>query len=203
VAFDVFADLSSASFVASSKGGSDYSFLDPFQYDKMYLRVQPLELTLDGAQTQNPYETLDAAAYAITAIVVTTGGTTLAGPTVISTPDGTAATGSIDLNTAATATAMSGQSSISAYLQMSFDDGANRKVTIQTTLTIKKSYLTGSTPSELPLTTYLTRDECIALFVKFAGNPNGSTVTLPSDSGAYKVILGANDDGSFRADIEQ
>ena len=204
MAFDVFADLTSAAFVASSKGGSDYSFLSPFQFDKLYLSVQPLELKSDEAQTLNPYETLDAAAFAITAIVVTVnGGTTLAGPTVISTPSGTAALGSIDLNTAAMATAMTGQTSVTAYLQMSFDDGANRKVTIQGDLTIKKSYLTAGAPSELPLTTYPTWAEALAIFVRFANNPNGSTITLPSPSGAYSVVVAANDDGSGGANIEQ
>jgi hypothetical protein len=205
VAVEVFADLTNRKFVASSKGGSPKSFASPFHQDKLYLSVQPLEIDSIGAQTNAPYEILDGSAFSLSVLITKTDGTTLAGPATTWTPDGTAKVGSVDLNTVAMATAFvsSATLSIDAYVFMQFDDGANRKTTIQDVLTIKRSYITSGTPSELAIARYPTWEEALAVFVRFSGNPNGSTVTLPSPGGAWKVIVGANDDGSGGASIEQ
>lgn len=207
MATEVFADLSNRKFVASVKGGSEKAnpISSPFHQDKLYLSVQPIEYDSSGAVSSDPYSELDGSAFALSVLITKTDGTTLAGPATTWTPDGNAKVGSIDLNTAAMVTAFTSSSTLTvdAYVFMQFDDGANRKTTIQASLTIKRSYITSGTPSELPLSSYLTREECIALFLKFSGNPPGSTLTLPSPSGAYKVIVGANDDGSGGASIEQ
>lgn len=204
MAVDIFADLTNRKLVASSKGGSPKPLASPFHQDRLYLSIQPLDYSSTGAQSSSPYEILDGANYSLSVLVTKTDGTTLAGPATSWTPDGMAKIGSIDLNTAAMVTAFTSGSTleVAGYIFLQFDDGANRKTTIQADITIKRSYLTGGTPSELPLTSYLTREECIALFVKFSGNANGATITLPSPDGVYKVILGANNDGSDRSDIE-
>lgn len=205
MAVQVFADLMTQRLVASAKGGGDLSFASPFHQDKLYLSVQPLDYDSSGAATSNPYTILDGAAFSLSVLVTKTDGTTLAGPASSWGVDGYAKIGSIDLNTAAMVTAFTSPSvlTLDAYVYFQFDDGANRKTTIRADLTILRSYLTSGTPSELPIASYLTREEQLALFVRFSGNPNGSTITLPSPSGAYKVIVSANDDGSGGANVEQ
>lgn len=205
MAADVFIDLTNRKFVASTKGGDrTTAFASPFHQDKLYLNVQPLDYDSGGAQTSAPYAVLDAAGFSLSILVTKTDGTVLAGPMSTWAVNGTAKLGSIDLNTAAMVTAFTVGTvlQLDAYIYFQFDDGANRKTTIKGDLTILRSYLTSGTPSELPLASYLTREECIAIFVKFAGNPNGSTITLPSPSGAYSVVVAANNDGSGGANIE-
>jgi hypothetical protein len=204
-ATQIYADLTNRIFVASSRGGAPKAFANPFHQDKLYLSIQPLASDPSGAQSSTPFQVLDGAGYSLTVLIVKrSDGSTLAGPVTSWTPDGTAKAGSIDLNTVAMASAFSGSTaSVSAWVQMLFDDGANQKVTLQSDLTINRTYITAGIPSELPTTSYLTREECLALFVKFAGNPNGSTITLPSPAGTYSVVLVANDDGSGGANIEQ
>lgn len=205
MAVDVFADLTNRKFVASSKGGSPKPFASPFHQDKLYFSVQPLEIDSIGAQTGAPYEVLDGSAFSLSVLVADTSGTTLAGLATSWSPNGTAKIGSIDLNTAAMATAFTSPSTtqISAEIYFQFDDGANRKTTIKDTLTIKRSRITGSTPSELPVDSYLTRAECLALFVKWSGNPAGKKIALSATGGADgadDLILGENSDKSFGAD---
>lgn len=202
MAVNVFADLTNGRLAASAKGG-DLSFPSPFHQDKLQLSVQPLDYDSGGAQTSAPYSVLDAAGFSLSVLITKTDGTTLAGPTTSWAVNGTAKLGSIDLNTAAMVTAFTSSATLSvdAYIYLQFDDGANRKTTIKGDLTILRSYLTSGSPSELPIASYLTREECIALFVKFSGNPNGSTLTLPSPDGTRQVILGANNDGSGGASV--
>lgn len=200
---DIFADLTNRSFVASAKGGSKSSpFGSPFHQDKLYLNVQPLNVDAAGSANSAPYSIVDAANFALTILITKTDGTTLVGPITTFTPNGLAKLGSLDLNTAAMVTAFSSPStaSIDAYVYFQFDDGANTKITIRGDFAIKRTYITTGTPTELPLPTYMTRDECIALFVRFAGNPPGSSITLPDSTSTYNLILKCNTDGSNASD---
>jgi hypothetical protein len=202
VAVDVFADLTNRIFVQSPKGMSPKSFARPFHQDKLYFSVQPLEAFPLGGQTSTPYAILDGAGFTLSVLVTKTDGTVLAGPATTWTPDEYAKVGSIDLNTAAMVTAFTSSSvlELPAYIYFQFDDGASRKTTLRADLTINRSYLTSGTPSELPLPSYLTREESIALFVRYFGNPNGSTITIPSPDGTKTTVIGTNDDGTFRTD---
>jgi hypothetical protein len=198
VAAIVYADLTNRLLVASSKGVSQKPLASPFHQDKLYLSIQPLEINPSGALTSDPYTTLDGAGFSLSVLVTTTTGTTLAGPQTSWAVDGQAKIGSIDLNTAAMVTAFTSGSTlyVDAYIYFQFDDGSNRKVTIKSDLRILRSYLTSGTPSELPLETYLTRDECLALFVKWSGNAPGAAITLVDSTDTYETIIKCNDDGS-------
>lgn len=200
MAVDVFADLTNRKFVASTKGGGEKPFASPFHQDKLYLNIQPLDYSSSGAASSSPYEVLDGSAFAISVLVTKTDGTTLAGPATSWSLTGTSMIGSIDLNTAAMATAFTSSSTLTVdgYVFIQFDDGANRKTTIQADITIKRSYITSGTPSELPVDSYLTRAECLALFARYV-NENGATITLKSPDGTQEVVLGANNAGSAAA----
>jgi hypothetical protein len=202
----VFADLTNVQFVASTKGTGPKTspVSSPFHQDKLYLSIQPLVVEPSGSQTQNPYQVLDASGYSITVLIITAdaSATTLAGPTVMASVDGTAMAGSVDLNTAAMATAFtsSATTSVDAKILVQIDNGSTQKITVSGTLTINRTYITGSTPSALPLPSYLTRDECIALFVKYAGNPPGASVTLTDSTSTYQTVWQCNSDGSNASD---
>ncbi len=194
-AIPIFADLTNRKIVSSSKGGQ-FLFQSPFHQDKLYFSVQPISVNPSGGDS-TPYTVLDGANYSVSVIVVTSAGVTLAGPmTTWVTDGGTAKLGSIDLNTSPMATAIAANNPTSAIIQFQFDDGTNVKTTIEQSLTIKKTYITAGTPSELPVASYLTREECTALFVKFSGNANGSSITLKDSTGTYDLILQCNTDGS-------
>jgi hypothetical protein len=207
VAQDVFVDLTSKKFVATLKGApTSQPFGTPYHQDILNLTIQPLDYDSGGVATSTPYEVLDASGYSISLLVTkASDGSTLAGPFTSWTPSGTALTGSADLNTAAMATAVSGLSAggeLSTIFWLRITNGSSRQVTVETAVTIKKSAITSGTPSELPITSYLTREECLALFVRYAGNPDGATITLTSPDGTEEVVLGANDDGSAAANQE-
>jgi hypothetical protein len=201
VAANVFVDLTGKEFVASSKGGEVESpYGTPFHQDKIHLNIQPLDLSTDGSFSSSPYETLDASGYSISLLVTKAAdGTTLAGPATSWTPNGTALVGSIDLTTAAmntAVTALSAGGELATYFWLQISDGNNRKVTLQTSVTVKKSAITTGTPTEYPLEQYLTASECMALFVKYANNPDGATIILTSPDGSEELELGVNDDGT-------
>ena len=200
VAVPIFADLTNKTLVQSSKGGAVKPLANAFHQDMLCFSVQPLLIAPLGSQSSTPYEVVDASAFAVTALVTKTDGTTLAGPSTFATVDGTAVAGSIDLNTAAMATAFTSSSTleVSAYLFLQINDGSTNKTTIQASLTIKRSYITSGTPSELPISSYLTREEQLALFVRWSGNESGKMIELVN--GAYKTIIGCNADGSNASD---
>lgn len=208
MAQDVFVDLSQKKFVSSVKGGpTSQPFGTPYHQDILNLTIQPLDYDSGGVPTSVPYEVLNASGYSISLLVTTTSGTTLAGPFTTWTPDdsGTALTGSADLNTVAMAAAVAALAvgaTVSTIFWLRITNGTTRQVTVQASVDIYKSAITSGTPSELPVTSYLTRDECLALFVKYAGNPAGATITLTSPDGTEEVVLGANDDGSAAANQE-
>jgi hypothetical protein len=205
VAQRIFADLTRKVFVASQNGAEmDQPFGDVYHQDILNLSVQPLDSDSSAIFSgSGQYEVLNASGYSISLLVTTTSGTTLAGPFTTWTPDtnGTALTGSADLNTVAMAAAFSAivvGAAVSTIFWLRITNGSTRQVTIQASVDIYKSAITSGTPSELPITRYPTFED-LAAYVKFAGNPNGATITLTSLSGAQSVELGATDAGGAAA----
>lgn len=201
-AIPIFADLTNRKFVANSSGSSDAFFASPFHQDKLCLSVQALKIDPSGSRSAAPYAIVDCSGWAVTVLVTKIDGTVLAGPTVIATADGTAISGSIDLNTAAMVTAFTSSAtlSIDAAIYIQFDDGSSNKTTIKGTFTILRSYITSGTPSELPLTSYMSRDEMLAMFVRWSGNAPGKAITLRDSTDTYDLILQCNSDGSNASD---
>jgi hypothetical protein len=195
----IFADLTNRILVASSKASAEKRIDSPSRpghLDKLYWAIQPL-LQSASPTNEQPYEEIDAANYSITVVLVAyVGGTVLSGPMNTWSVDETRKVGYLDLNTAAMVTAMTSVTELRCVLEFKFDDGANVATTIRQEIYVNKSYLTASTPSELPLTAYFTREEVLALFVRFANNPAGATVELKSPDGTRTINYGVNDDGS-------
>lgn len=204
----VYVDLSRKKFLANISGGeASQPFGSPFHQDILNLSIQPLDYDSTAiAAGSGQYETLNASGYSISLLVTkASDNSTLAGPFTTWTPDtnGTALVGSADLNTvamAAATAALNAGDSLSTIFWLRITNGTSRQVTVQASVTIYKSAITSGTPSELPVTSYLTRDECLALFVKFAGNPNGATITLVSPDGSQEVTYGATNAGAAQAD---
>lgn len=205
MAQQVFVDLSRKKYVASSSGGdTSQPYGEVFHQDKLHLIIQPLDIRPAGAFTSNQYEILNASGYSISILVTDTASTpaTLSGPATTWTPNGTALEGTVDLHTAAMDTAFTSVNSLATYFWIQITNGTDRRVTIKTPVTIYKTAITSGTAAQYPAEEVVFRSE-LSQYVRFSGNPNGSTVTLPSPSGVYKVILGANDDGSGGASVEQ
>lgn len=198
-ATNIFADLTNRQLVASSKSAAEKRIDQPSrpgQYDTLYLAIQPMLLTGEGT-LDDPYELIDAANYSVTMLLVKqSDGSTLSGPVSSWTVDETRKVGKLNLNTAAMATAMSGQTSVACYIEFLFDDGTNAKTTIRQDLTVQKAYITAGTPTEYPLASYLTREECVELFVRWANNENGKTIELKSGDGTKTRVLGVDNDSA-------
>lgn len=111
--------------------------------------------------------------------------------------------GTLDLNTAQMNAAMGSFDSIDSYLEVYLSDNGVPRPVFQSPIRIISTVITpgGGAALPTPAVTYYTKAEMDALFVKFFGNPNGSTVTLPSPDGASGVIIGCNNDKSFKADL--
>jgi hypothetical protein len=107
--------------------------------------------------------------------------------------------GQISLYTSAMQTAMNGKQSLNSNLQIELSDtGGSYIVEYSGPVVINQPVISPAgvpTPSG-PLAQFYTKAELDALFVKFRGNENGSTITLPSPSGTHSRIIGANDVGS-------
>lgn len=114
--------------------------------------------------------------------------------------------GRISLYTSNFQTVMNGKSSLQPVLQFAIADSAN---TVSVTgsnyiveysggIVVNQPVLApgGSPAPSGPLAQFYTKAELNALFVRFAGNANGSTISLPSPSGTHTRIIGIADDGS-------
>ena len=66
---------------------------------------------------------------------------------------------------------------------------------------VDKSLIEGGTSAPVPSSSYLSRDEAMALFVKYVNNPDGATCTLTSPDGLHERIIGVNNDGSAQDDL--
>ena len=66
---------------------------------------------------------------------------------------------------------------------------------------VDKSLIEGAISQPVPSSSYLTRDEAMALFVKYVNNPDGATCTLTSPDGLHDRIIGVRNDGSAQDDL--
>lgn len=199
----VFADLSNAQLVTNANAASLF-YIDqparPGHQDKLRFSVQPMRVNPEESGSEGAaYELLDGAGYTVTILIVkASDGSTLSGPMSSWSVDGQAKAGYIDLNTAAINTALSSATELACIAEFKFDNGSDDITTIRIPFTIQKSYITAGTPSELPLARYPTWEEALAVFVRFYGNPDGSTVTFPN--GSHAAVFGCNADGTAKTD---
>lgn len=203
----VFADLSNRR-LRGSAAGELFTLPTPFHEDKLYLSIQPMALN-PGGDEANRFTVLDGNGYSISALVTTTAGATLAGPYTsfsVDTSGGTAnppLAGVVNLNTVEMAAAFTSGSttSVPAVLYIKLTGSGGDVTTIKQTLTIERSYITSGTPVSNPTVRYLTSED-EARFVKYYGNPNGSSINLPNLAGTNSTSLFTRSDGSFAADSQ-
>jgi hypothetical protein len=107
--------------------------------------------------------------------------------------------GTLNLNTSAMNTYISATKA--PYFELEVSDGTNRVKILQEVCAVAQSLLPVTTTSPDPSRVYLDYNENMGIFVpRVMGN--GESITIPSPNGAYQRILGCNDDGTRRDDIE-
>lgn len=196
-AIQIFVDLTNRKTVANINGSAEKPFITPFHKDTLYWSIQPLTVNPSGAQSSTQYATVDAGGFALTVSVFTADGATLLATQSSWVADGQAKVGQIVLDTVPMTTAIASASSLATLVQMEFV-GASETTTIEGTMTVKRSRIAAGTPVPIANETFLTTNEAMAIFVKYAGNPDGSSITLPN--GGYELIIKCNADGSNASD---
>ena len=202
VRLKLFNDITNRKFVVRPNDTGEFPFPKVFQEDRVNIEYQPLEINSSGSRI-TPYSVVSVVGLSLTIkIAKASDGTILASQTSFSLD--TAAnviTGVLDCNTAAMVTAMTGVASVDVYFEVELADATGSMTVAQVACKIYKEYITAGSPSALPLSSYLTRAECLALFVKFVGNTAGQTIELVSPDGTRFRIVGMNNDGSAQDDL--
>jgi hypothetical protein len=105
----------------------------------------------------------------------------------------------LDLNTAGMNSYITGDKA--PYFEIELFDGTNRVKILSELCTVALSVMPVTTVSPDPTRVYPTLAELMGIFVPRVMGI-GETITIPSPSGEYRVILGCNDDATFKADVE-
>jgi hypothetical protein len=199
---DIFLDLSRSAFILNQRDANLSKIATCFHQDKLTLSLHPLEIDATRTPVQGPFAELDPTGWSASVKVFkTSDGTVLASQTSW-TVSGNTLNGSLDLNTANMALEFPASplttKTITAIFEVEITDGNGAKFTFQdTAFVINREYIVAGSPTALPLTSYYTAAEMDQLFVKFANNPAGATISLKSPDGTKTVDIGCNDDGSF------
>lgn len=110
--------------------------------------------------------------------------------------------GVVDLNTVPMNAAIGNNDSISTWLEIRLSESGNTRVVYEAPFIVAAAVRKpAGLALPLPATSYLTRDECIALFVQFVNNAPGKTLEFTSPDGTAKRILGVNNDKSALDDL--
>lgn len=105
----------------------------------------------------------------------------------------------MDFNTAEMVAAITGQTSISPYIEFELNDGSNKLTAYQATITVKKEYIVSGAASPNPLDVYLTESQSNGRFVRKIGQA-GESITLMSPDGTKQCLLYIDNAGAFHAD---
>jgi hypothetical protein len=113
--------------------------------------------------------------------------------------------GNLDCNTSEMNTAIGTSDSISTYFELRLTESGVARVTYQTAIKVYGAvdHVTAGGTLPTAAANYLTREECLAMFVKFVGDSGdaGKTIALISPDGTKQRIIGVNDDGSAKDDL--
>lgn len=107
--------------------------------------------------------------------------------------------GVLDLNTAELIAALGAAESISTlWFELRVLEAGNYRFCYQQQITVNAPVMdpTAGAPVVSAAARYYTAAEMDKTFVKFVGNPDGSTIDLASASGLKHRLIGCNDDGS-------
>lgn len=109
--------------------------------------------------------------------------------------------GTLNLNTAAM-TSYVGSSDKTPFFFVLIYDGTNWVPILQETCNVLVGTLQQTTTSPDPSRVYLDFDESMGVFVPRVMGA-GESIIIPSPNGQYRRIIGCNDDGTARDDIEE
>ncbi len=206
---DVYVDLRnrklvSGQNVAAIGGGGDWTFPKVWHNENLNIRWHFLQQNTVG-DLKNPNSLVPVSGAALTVTVFDiTGATPLASTLPVDwhvDAGSNTLYGELDLNTGPMGTAFSGSTvTIQAYLelQLVLADGL---YAFRFVITIDKSFIAAAAPASITPAGYMTREEVLAMFVKYFGNADGLTITLLSPDGSHQRIIGVRDDGSAQDDI--
>lgn len=104
----------------------------------------------------------------------------------------------LNLNTTGINTAIGSSDSLNTYLEIQMTENGNSRPVYQEAITITPVVIGPAGSSALPAAAsqFLTREQCLAMFVQFVNNLPGATIELPSPDGSHTRLLGCNNDGS-------
>ncbi len=108
-------------------------------------------------------------------------------------------TAQLPINTITIQTTLGTNQSLGSTFNITlFDVDGSARTVYQVGCTINQVPQNPGAAAGIPLSVaqYLTAAQCLALFVKFAGNPAGATLTLTDANGVHKRILGVDVTGT-------
>jgi hypothetical protein len=163
--------------------------------DKVIFRVMFL-LRTSFAYGVTQFSQINPSGLAIKLGVGQEGGNTFSETTSFSI-SGNQIIGTLDLTTAEFVAAANAGTATVFYIKTS-EGGGDYQTVFETPITPRKS-ISSVTTTPAAGATYLTRDECLALFVKYIGDA-GKSVTLTSPDGTKGTVLYTDDAGAFHSD---
>jgi hypothetical protein len=107
--------------------------------------------------------------------------------------------GTLSLNTAAMSSYITADKT--PYFELEITDGTNRVKILQEDCAVALSLMPVTTTSPDPSRTYLDYNETLGIFVPRV-MAAGESIVIPSPNGLHRRIIGCNDDGTARDDIE-
>lgn len=105
----------------------------------------------------------------------------------------------LNLNTDTMASAFTSADSVSSFFEIKMTENGNTRRVYQQAITLTSDVIDPAGASILPgaREEFLTRAQCLAMFVQWFNNAPGSVIELPAKNTPAVVRLGCNDDGSF------
>lgn len=204
---DIYLDLRNRKLVSSSQasginGAGDWQFPRVWNNESLNMRWHFLELD-QSSNPRTPNAIVAVSGLALTvSIFDITGATTLA----TTAPGGWTAdvsantlSGQLNLNTGPMATAFSGVTSINALLEVQIVSATGINA-FRTQIAIDKSFIASAVPGSITSASYMTREEILAICVKYVGNPDGAGIELISEDGTKTGLLYIDNDGVFHGD---
>lgn len=198
VELKLYVDLTNRQLVRGLRDTTPFTLPAFYQEDDVRMNLAIMKVIPD-AGPYDPYEKLAHSGLSVVCKVATTAPVILAAGTSTYNSSTNTLDLTLDLNTGAMVTAMSGQTSITPFIEFELDDGDGNITAYQAQITVKKEYITGASASPDPLDTYLTANQSDGRFVRKVV-PAGEGITFTSPDGTKQFFLYIADDGSIHAD---
>lgn len=206
--FDLYVDITSNKLVNGLNSKDTFVFGQFFQGSVLKLKITPVTPTNSAARPFYSKVTLTNLNLKV-AVGVRAGSPTLYANQYTWTKvyDAGASTGyfsaDLTLNTNELNTAIGSSSELStAFFEIQLSEDGLYRTVYQTGITILASVIDPSGSAvPTPQTNYLTREECIEMFVRWSNNASGKIIDLVSPDGASHRLIGVNNDKSAKDDL--